>query len=71
MTLQTHFLHTLMHRKALVEFNTAWQGNRTVQDLLIRLDKLTARMVEAPNGYMLRAWFIEALHDPLWWEALR
>ena len=52
-TLQTHFLHTLTHRQALVDFNTTWQGNGTVQDLLIRLDKLAARMVEAPNGYML------------------
>ena len=51
--LQNHFLHTLTHRQALVEFNTARQGSSTVQDLLIRLDKLAARMVEAPNGYML------------------
>ena len=51
--LHTHFLHTLTHRQALVEFNATRQGNGTVQDLLIRLDKLTARMVEAPNGYIL------------------
>ena len=55
----------------LVEFNTTWQGNGTVQDLLIRLDKLAACMVEAPNGYMLRAHFIEALREPLKWEVLR
>ena len=51
--LQTHFLHMLTHRQVLVEFNTTWQGNGTVQDLLIRLDKLAAHMVEALNGYML------------------
>ena len=70
-TLQTHFLHMLTHRQALLEFNAIWQGNGTVQDLLIRLDKLAARMVEAPNGYMLRACFIEALCKPLKREVLR
>ena len=52
-TLQNHFLHMLMHRQVLVEFNTTWQGSGTVHDLLIRLDKLAACMVEALNGYML------------------
>ena len=69
--LQTHFIHTLMHRQVLVEFNAAQQGSSTVQDLLIRLDKLAAHMVEAPNGYMLQAHFLEALRDPLRWEVLR
>ena len=55
----------------LVEFNATQQGNGTVQDLLIRLDKLTGRMVEAPNGYMLQARFVEALRNPLRWEVLR
>ena len=68
---QTHFLHKLMHRQALVEFNATRQGNSTVPDLLIRLDKLAAHMVEAPYGYMLRVRFMEALHDPLRWEVLR
>ena len=63
--LQNHFLHMLTHRQVLVDFNATQQGNSTVQDLLIRLDKLAAHMVEAPNGYMLRMWFIEALCDPL------
>ena len=70
-TLQTHFLHMLMHRQALVEFNATRQGNSTVQDLLIRLDKLAACMVEAPNGYILQAHFIEALREPLRQEVLR
>ena len=60
-----------MHQQALVEFNATWQGSDTVQDLLIRLDKLTAHMVEAPNGYMLQVRFLEALHDPLRQEVLR
>ena len=70
-TLQNHFLHTLMHRQVLVDFNATWQGSSTVQDLLIRLDKLTACIVEAPNGYMLRVCFVEALRDPLQQEVLR
>ena len=61
----------LMHRQALVEFNATWQCSGTVQDLLIKLDKLAAHMVEAPNGYMLQAHFVEALHEPLWREVLR
>ena len=52
-TLQNHFLHMLTHRQVLVEFITTQQGSSTVQDLLIKLDKLAAHMVEAPNGYML------------------
>ena len=69
--LQTHFLHMLTHRQALLEFNAARQGNGTVQDLLIKLDKLTARMVEPPSSYMLRVCFIEALCEPLKREVLR
>ena len=60
-----------MHRQALLEFNAARQGNGTVQDLLIKLDKLAARMVEPPSSYMLRACFVEALREPLKWEVLR
>ena len=51
--LQTHFLHMLTHRQVLLEFNATWQGNGTVQDLLIKLDKLTAHMVEPPSSYTL------------------
>ena len=54
-----------------MEFNAVQQGNGTVQDLLIKLDKLAARMVEPPSGYMLQARFIEALHEPLKREVLR
>ena len=54
-----------------MDFNATWQVSSTVQDLLIRLDKLAACMVEAPNGYMLRACFVEALCDPLRQEVLR
>ena len=69
--LQTHFLHMLMHRQALLEFNAIWQGNGTLQDLLIKLDKLAARMVEPPSNYMLQARFVEALCKPLKREVLR
>ena len=61
----------LMHRQALLEFNATRQGNSTVQDLLIKLDKLAVRMVEPPSGYMLRACFVEALREPLKREVLR
>ena len=61
----------LTHRQVLLEFNATWQGNGTVQDLLIKLDKLTACMVEPPSGYMLQAHFVEALHEPLKREVLR
>ena len=70
-TFQNHFLHMITHRQVLVYFNAPRQGSSTVQDLLIRLDKLAAHMVEAPNSYMLRAHFIEALCDPVRWEVLR
>ena len=60
-----------MHRQALLEFNATWQGNGTVQDLLIKLEKLAARMVEPPSTYMLWAHFVEAPHEPLKWEVLR
>ena len=69
--LQAHFLHTLMHRQALLEFNATRQGNGTGQDLLIKLDKLAAHVVEPPSGYMLRARSVEALHEPLKREVLR
>ena len=69
--LQTHFLHMLTHRQALLEFNTTRQGNGTVQDLLIKLDKLAACMVEPPSNYMLWVHFIEPLHEPLKQEVLR
>ena len=70
-TLQTHFLHMLTHRQVLLEFNAIQQGNSTVQDLLIKLDKLAACMVEPPSNYMLWAHFIEALCEPLNQEVLR
>ena len=69
--LQTHFLHMLMHRQALLEFNATRQGNSTVQDLLIKLDKLAAHMVEPPSNYMLQVHFVEALCKPLKREVLR
>ena len=69
--MQTYFLHMLIHRQVLLEFNAIRQGNGTVQDLLIKLDKLAACIVEPPSNYMLRVHFIEALHEPLKREILR
>ena len=42
----------------------------TVQDLLNRLNKLTARMVQKPDDYTQRKWFLAALRDPLHREVL-
>ena len=55
----------------MLEFNATRQGNGTVQDLLIKLDKLAARMVEPPSSYTLRVRFVEALREPLKQEVLR
>ena len=43
--MQKHFLHSLTHRYASMTYETTCQGSGTVQDLLNRLNKLTARMV--------------------------
>ena len=63
--MQKHFLHSLMHRYASTTYETTRQGSGTVQDLLNRLNKLTAHMVQKLDDYMQRKQFLAALHDPL------
>ena len=46
------------------------QGSGTVQDLLNRLNKLTARMVQNLDDYMQQKRFLVALRDPLRREVL-
>src|SRR6266481_5167 len=68
--LQEHFFHTLMHRHTSTSYETTRQGSGTVQDLLNRLNKFTARMVQRPDEYMQRKCFVAALREPLRREAL-
>ena len=68
--MQKHFLHSLTHRYALTTYETTRQGSGTVQDLLNRLNKLTARMVQKPDDYMQRKRFLAALRDLLRREVL-
>ena len=68
--MQKHFLHSLMHRYASMTYETTRQGSGTVQDLLNRLNKLTACMVQKPDDYTQRKRFLAALHDPLRREVL-
>src|SRR6266481_1682063 len=46
--LQEHFLHMLTHRHASTNYETTRQGSGTVQDLLNRLNKFAACMVQRP-----------------------
>src|SRR6266481_1147151 len=68
--LQEHFLHTLTHRHASTNYETTRQGSGTVQDLLNRLNKFAARMVQRPDKYMQRKRFLAALREPLRREVL-
>ena len=64
-------LHTLTNTQTGVSgINAAQQGSGTVQDLLIRLDKLVVQLVEPPNVYTLQVCLVEALCEPLQWEVL-
>ena len=68
--MQKHFLHSLMHRYASTTYETTLAGSGTVQDLLNRLNKQTARMVQKPDDYTQRKRFLAALCDPLHREVL-
>jgi len=68
--MQKYFLHALTHRQASISYETTRQGGGTVQDLLNRLTKFTARMVELPGPYTQRKWFLAALREPLRREVL-
>ena len=68
--MQKHFLHSLTHRYASTTYETTRQGSGTVQDLLNRLNKITARMVQKLDDYPQQKQFLVALHDPLCREVL-
>jgi len=59
--MQKYFLHALTHRQASISYETTRQGRGTVQDLLNRLTKFAARMVEPPGPYTQRKQFLAAL----------
>ena len=68
--MQKHFLHSLTHRYASTTYETTHQGSGTVQDLLNRLNKLTAHMVQKLDDYTQQKRFLAALRDPLRREVL-
>ena len=68
--LQKQFLHALTHRQASISYKSICQGGGTVQDLLNKLTKFVAWMVEKPDLYMQRKRFLAALRDPLRREVL-
>src|SRR6266481_2173350 len=68
--LQEHFLHTLMHQHMSTSYETTRQGSGTVQDLLNRLNKFAAFMVQRPDEYTQRKHFLAALRELLCREVL-
>src|SRR6266481_3399059 len=63
--LQGQFLHTLTYKHMSIQFDTAQQGSGTVQDLLNKLTRATAQMVQYPDRYTLKRMFVVALQEPL------
>ena len=55
--LQKQFLHALTHRQTSISYESTHQGGRTVQDLLNKLTKFVAQMVEKPDPYTAKAVF--------------
>jgi len=59
--LQKRFLHTLTHHHMSNKFDTTFQGTKTVQDILNKLTKYSARMIHLPDVYTFRKRFVSAL----------
>ena len=53
------------HRQVSISYESTHQGGGIVQDLLNKLTKFVARMVEKPDPYTQRKRFLVALRDPL------
>ena len=68
--LQKRFLNSLMHRQASNKFNTIKQGQKTVQELIQKLTKYAAQMVQYPDDYLFRRWLIATLRPSLQKEVL-
>ena len=44
----------MMHRQASNRFDTSEQGKKTVQELIQKLTKYAAQMVQYPDDYLFR-----------------
>ena len=54
-----------MHRQASNKFNRTEQGQKTVQELIQKLTKYTAQMVQYPDEYLFRWQLIATLRPSL------
>ena len=52
--LQKRLLNLLTHRQVLNKFDTIEQGQKTVQELIQKLTKYTAQMVQYLDNYLFR-----------------
>jgi len=68
--MQRHFLHSLTRHYASTCYESVRQGTSTVQELLNKLNKLTAHMVQKPDDYTQWKQFLAALRDLLRREVL-
>jgi len=68
--MQWHFLHSLTCCYASTHYESVRQGTGTVQELLNKLNKLTACMVQKPDDYTQWKRFLAALRDLLHREVL-
>ena len=59
-----------MHRQVLNKFNTIEQGQKTIQELIQKLTKYAARMVQYPDDYSFRRRLIATLQPSLQKEVL-
>jgi alcohol dehydrogenase YqhD (iron-dependent ADH family) len=69
--LQKIFLHTLTYHHVSNKFDTMTQGPRTVQELMNKITKYAARMIQQPDNYMLRQCFVSVLCKTLCNEVLK
>jgi Retrotransposon gag protein/Zinc knuckle len=69
--LQKRFLHTLTYHHVSNKFDAVMQGTKTVQELMNKLTKYAARMIQQPDEYTIRRRFVSALHETLRNEVLK
>jgi hypothetical protein len=69
--LQKRFLHTLTYHHALNKFDAVMQGTKAIQELMNKLTKYMACMIQQPDDYMLRRRFVYVLRETLRNEVLK